>query len=93
MSPRRGGFGLLHRGALKKGTQLSVGLLSLQSRWFGHLSEEDCYNSDILACLGEERRMITVIVVVVDSTVNVMSSSSSRAAIIAALELLLECCT
>jgi hypothetical protein len=85
MSPRRGGFGLLHRGALKKGTQLSMGLLSLQSRWFGHLSEEDC--------LGEERRMITVIVVVVDSTVNVMSSSSSRAAIIAALELLLECCT
>jgi hypothetical protein len=80
----------LHHDALKKGMQLSMGLPSLQSRWFEHLPEEDCRSGDVLACPGEERQM-TVVIVVADLVVDVVSSSSSRAAIIAALELLLEC--
>jgi hypothetical protein len=55
VSSRHRAFALLHRGALKKGMLLSMGLSSLQSRWFGHLSVEDCHNSDIFACPGEER--------------------------------------
>jgi hypothetical protein len=91
-SSRRGAFGLLHRGALKKITQLSMGLPSLQSRWFEHLLEEDCCSGDILDCPREERRM-TVIVVVADLVVDFVSSSLSHATIIVVLEFLLECYT